>query len=532
MYRVILVDDEPLILAGIASLITWEDYDCTIVGKATNGPSAFDMIVEQKPDIVITDIRMPVLNGLELIEKCKQHGCTFSFLVLTNLEEFQLARKALALGASEYLVKLALSPEELVKALTRAKEACDLLVSQHQHQLLHTQTQASSEDLLRSYMSQVLISHDETAKLPEHVSKEYQYPFLILFAVRSDSISFPPAEEAMNFQQLSAQIIDILGGISSRFFQASALLHYNANTFLLTGSLKDQRTYEETVTSFCSKVNTALKTYFELTAVFGVSSIAPDITEVTRLMQEASIALDYYYYESSAPVVFYHGQQYHKSNAKIFNINFLKKDLSSSIQQNDSERLSDIFGQIIELFTQCSPSKEHAASACINIYTYLYSFFDTEANSYQDIFPYTINIAEYLNQFTSLADVLEWLQSFRDKLCKLLDDRRENRSDKLVEQAKRYIGEHYTEKLTLAEIADVLNISAGHLSITFKKFTGVTLSDYIADVKIEHAKDLIDTHQYLMYQISDMLGFDNPYYFSKVFKKVTGISPRDHEKRV
>ena len=98
MYRVILVDDEPLILAGIASLITWEEYDCTIVGKATNGPSAYEMILELQPDIVITDIRMPVLNGLELVEKCQAADCQFAFLVLTNLEDFQLARQALILG--------------------------------------------------------------------------------------------------------------------------------------------------------------------------------------------------------------------------------------------------------------------------------------------------------------------------------------------------------------------------------------------------------------------------------------------------
>ena len=90
---------------------------------------------------------------------------------------------------------------------------------------------------------------------------------------------------------------------------------------------------------------------------------------------------------------------------------------------------------------------------------------------------------------------------------------------------------HYQEKLSLAEIAEHLNISTGYLSIVFKRFTGTTLSDYIAQVKIEHAKELIDSHQYLMYEISDMLGFENPYYFSRVFKKVTGISPRNYEKR-
>ena len=110
MYRIILVDDEPLILAGIASLISWEDHDCTIVGKATNGPSAYEMIMSQKPDIVITDIRMPVMDGLALMEKCQAAGFRCPFIVLTNLEEFSLARKALSLGACEYLVKLNLTP--------------------------------------------------------------------------------------------------------------------------------------------------------------------------------------------------------------------------------------------------------------------------------------------------------------------------------------------------------------------------------------------------------------------------------------
>ena len=84
MYRIILVDDEPLILAGIASLIQWESLGCTLVGKATNGNSAMELILELNPDIVITDIRMPVMNGLELIEACQKQGCEFAFLLLTT----------------------------------------------------------------------------------------------------------------------------------------------------------------------------------------------------------------------------------------------------------------------------------------------------------------------------------------------------------------------------------------------------------------------------------------------------------------
>lgn len=530
MYRVVLVDDEPLILAGIASLICWEDHDCTIVGKATNGPAAYEMILKQQPDIVITDIRMPVLNGLELIEKCREAGLDFSFLVLTNLEEFDLARKSLALGASDYLVKLNLSPQELLSSLNRAKEHCHPLLMRQEHQLHDIPTPKDLPWQARTYFAQRLLALDESVNPSAELEAEYEDSFVILFTLRQDNICFLPGEAVMDLKQIQSQISDIVDGICARCFKAFTLLPYDPNTFLLVGKLREEKTFRETVTSFCLKTNTALKTYFEFTAVFGISNRG-GILQLPKAVLQAKTALEYYYYESSSPLVFYQGQHYHKSNVKTFNINFLKKDLSLAIQQNNSEKLAEIFGQIIDLFTECRPGKEHAASACINIYTYLYSFFDNGENSYQDIFPYSINVAEYLNHFTSLADLLEWLGSFEHKLCKLLNDRRENRSDKLVEQAKRYISQHYTEKLALTEIADELNISAGHLSITFKKFTGTTLSDYIAGVKIDHAKELIDTHKYLMYEISDILGFDNPYYFSKVFKKVTGMSPRDHEKR-
>lgn len=493
MYRVILVDDEPLILAGIASLLNWEDHGCTILGKATNGSSAFEMILEQKPDIVITDIRMPVLNGLDLIKKCKEAGCSFSFLVLTNLEEFDLVRKALSLGASDYLVKLNLSAEDLLKSLNRAKENCDILVHRHLHHPLNKLSQASTSEYARNYFTQLLLSQYEGMALPEELAKEYQNSFIILFSLRQYNICFLPGDEVMDLKQIRSQISDILDGICTRFFKAFTLLSYNPNTFLMAGAVRTPSVFEETVSSFCNKANTALKTYFEFTAVFGVSTLMVRITDLPKAAFQAKTALDYYYFDSSSPIVFYHGQHYHKSSAKNFNINFLKKDLSSAIQKNDSQKLGEIFGQIIGLFTECKPGKEHATSACINIYTYLYSFFDNDENSYQDIFPYTINVAEYLNHFTSLSDILEWLGSFESKLCKLLNDRKENRSDKLVEQAKRYIEEHYTEKLTLTEIADVLNISAGHLSITFKKFTGTTLSDYIADLKIEHADEKYPT---------------------------------------
>lgn len=531
MYRIILIDDEPLILAGIASLITWEDHNCTIIGKATNGTSAFSMITEQKPDIVITDIRMPVISGLELIEKCKEAGYNFAFIVLTNLEEFPLAKKALALGASDYLIKIELNEHALSLALERAKETCDLLKSLHLTSQEDSELKtASPQAIWTNYVHQLFFTNTPpVTSTIEMIDKDIK-PFVLLFSLRPVSIDFH-ADVSLDLRQISSQISDVLGSILSRYLKLYTLLLCEGYTFMIAGTLKEGLSYEDSLTGCLEKISSALKTYFELNAVFGVSSQKTSVSQLTEAWNEAGTALDYYYYDSVTPIVFFSGQESHKNQIRNFNINFLKKDISAAITRNDSETVKAIFNQIIELFAVNKPGKEHAISACINIYTYLYSFFETDDDTYHDIFPYTINIAEQLNQFNSLNDILEWLQSFCTKLCRLLTDRKETKSDRIVEQAKSYVNEHYKEKLALSDISDAMNISAGHLSNSFKKFSGITLSDYIAYVKVEHAKDLIDTHQYLIYQISDMLGFDNPYYFSKVFKKITGISPKEHENR-
>lgn len=531
MYRIIIIDDEPLILAGIASLIIWENYECTIIGKATNGPSAYDMIMDLQPDIVITDIRMPVLNGLDVVEKCKENGCTFAFIVLTNLEEFYLVKKALSLGASDYLVKIDLNEEALVTALDRAKESCDLL-DNRQYQLLNNPKKNNQEDFAKTIFRRLLLSQEDAFDIPAELEIQYPAPFVILFSLNPICVEFEAGGGSYDLHSVSRQLIDILGGIAARFFFHYTILEYRQDTFLLIASLKEETFSPHVMKDFCQKFSIALKTYFELSAVYGVSKGKAKISELPQAFSEALTAMEYYYFDSSSQVVFYEGQTPRLSEAKKFNINVFKKDLAAFISQNDSEKLASIFEDIITLFRENKPRKEQATSACINIYTYLYSFFDMGDESYQDIFPYTINIAEQLNHFNNLEDILEWLRCFCQKLCRLLDDRKSTRSDKLVDLARNYIKERYMEKLTLADVAEVLNISSGHLSNTFKKLTGTTLSDYIAQIKIQHAMELIDTHQYLMYEISDKLGFDNPYYFSKVFKKVTGISPREYENRI
>lgn len=532
MYRIILIDDEPLILAGIASLICWEEHDCCIVGKATNGNDAIDLIMETRPDIVITDIRMPVMNGLELIEACQKRDCEFAFIFLTNLEDFQLAKQAVHLGAIDYLVKLDLQPKALIQALERAKEYCSRMESHHNRELYTLLLKDTQKQQEQNYFSRLLLSSPDKELPPDaEISARYPGAYLILLQMKPEQILFGQTMD-YDFQFISSQLLDIVSGIGARYFSSHNILTPHKDTLLLVVCPKPESDNEKSLSDFCAKVNTAIGTYFALTALFGVSRKKNRLSMLPDAFAEAQSALDHCYYDSALRIAFYknHDSRLRPPAQREFNINFLKKSMSAAVLENESQDLREIFRELSELFTQYKPDKTQAVSACINIYSYLHDLLQSE--SFEDnAFPYSIDIAGQLSGLGSLDDILLWLESFCEKICTLLTERKEKRSDKFVHMAKRYIHEHYTEKMTLSDIADHLKISPGYLSTSFSNYMNRTVSDYIAEVKIEHAKELIDSGEYLIYEIANQLGFENAYYFSKVFKKVTGMSPKNYECR-
>ena len=286
MYRIVLIDDEPLVLAGIASLIPWEEYDCTIVGKATNGNSAMELILELNPDIVITDIRMPVMNGLELIEACQRQGCEFAFLLLTNLEDFQLAQQAVRLGATDYLVKLDLQPQALIDALERAKDSCDLMKSHHKKELYSFLLKDSQAQMERSYFTQLLNPQKEEFLINSEIEKNYPFVYLILFQMMPEQIHFGQTD-SYDFQFIHSQLLDIISGISSRYFAHCTALPQEKDTLVLAVCPKPENDSEKSLSDFCSKIKVALSTYFALTAQFGISKRKEQLSELSEAFLEA-----------------------------------------------------------------------------------------------------------------------------------------------------------------------------------------------------------------------------------------------------
>ncbi|RGK73892.1 response regulator transcription factor [Enterocloster bolteae] len=539
MYRVMIVDDEPLILAGIASLLDWKEYGCEISGKAANGQQALKLMEEQKPDIVITDIKMPGMDGIGFMKAVKERGWDdVIFILLTNLEEFSLARQALSLGAVEYLVKMELTEEKLADSLRLAMERREM---KRKAEAAGTAVTVSREEAVRGYIEKLLtdggtFSGGASSGNAGEASAQNQgegydsclrQPVLAIISFNYGYEGFSSDFTREDQKKVISFAENIIEQMVKGYFDHSCLVRRELNSLVLVMSTDGIEDYREQIRSLGEKIISVVKDYFEVSVSVAVSSRKESLGEFGALLYEAMSATNHYFYHSLDPVVFYSEEcETSARHTGSFHIGFLKKDLSQAVALNDSGRLEEILDQVACLLREHNPSRQQAVNACANLYFFLSSFFE---DGEEPDFPYEVNIMEKLGRLGTLGQIIQWINWFKEAVSRILERRRDTRVDKIAEMVREYVMEHYKERITLGQAAEALNISQGYLSTAFKKQSGESFTNYVSAIKIEKAKELIASHQYMMYEVSDLLGFDTPFYFSKVFKKVTGMSPKEYE---
>lgn len=542
MYQVLLVDDEPLILTGIQSMINWEDYDCVITDKASNGKQALEKMEKSMPDIVITDIKMPVMTGIEFMQECRDRGYDTVFILLTNLEEFSLAKSALALGAADYLVKMEMTQEMMGNSLKRATEMCNqkrILTDKIPHREFHPKdVKQTATGFFRDILEKAGNLSDEfRKKWQEPVEKmelEQLYENGVLMWIRPykdrdlfENVSEDDRKEMLDYaQSLMEQFMNrIHSGCCTLVWKRMGILA------ILPGQNRTEKYYRDTGKKICN----ILEDYFGCQTLVAISAPMEDIWGGSkRALSQIKKIQEFYYYHSNESVVLVSDVEAHfweerHARHDTFDISFLKKDLRQALVQQDKEKVNSVFEELSALFTEFHPAREQVVNACANLYYFFLSYVEEDALIKEEM-PYPSVVMEILLECFTLKAHTRWLLKFGSWVGNTMENfHRGSKTDKIVEAAKEYVRENYGEKLTLAAIASKIGISQGYLSSVFKKQTGGNLNDYINQMKIEKAKELLEKHEYMMYEISDMLGFENPYYFSKVFKKLTGITPSEYE---
>ncbi|HJC62171.1 MAG TPA: AraC family transcriptional regulator [Candidatus Blautia merdavium] len=531
MIKILIADDEPLVQIGLRSMISWSSLGAEICGTASNGDAAWEMIREHHPDIVITDIQMPCSSGLELGKRCMDElGRLPVFIILTSFEDFEYAREAMSFCAVDYLVKIDLSPDSLTEAVTKAIEQVNLIKQQD------PDFQDSRQSLLlfqERFYIRLLNNLFESREQFLHQREEFQIHLDAAgyAAAMMRYIPNAPGMSASEDMGISLrtynQTVQMFQELLSRYIPCHIVAldtHYLAVIFFLK---------EEHIADWKKVVSDALESTFQMLRNYynadfqtSVGSLVNDSLELCSSYSDARQLLSYL--SDAQPLLFYDETPDANTLRNIFSLSLFRDDISQAFQELDEHALRNTLDPIIALLAQDHMHFSQALDAAGSILHFSMTLLADGAELVSDIFRNEPDSYHSLYRIKSASGIITWLTRLEEGLCRAFQEKKKGHQHSLAVLCCQYIREHIHERIYLQDIADTFAISPNYLSQLFKKYMHVGISEYITTQKIDESKKLLKETNLKVYEISDHLGFESSFYFSKVFKKITGMSPKDY----
>jgi two-component system response regulator YesN len=523
MYKLIIVDDEPLVKIGMETMIDYNKMGIEVVGTAPNGKIAFDMIRELEPHIVITDIKMPVMSGLELVEECnKSLTNSPQFIILTSFEEFDYVRRAMRSNVVDYIVKMELDPDLLVKTL---EKAINIL---NKAGVNNKKDQYTSDVFINRFLNRLL--NNLFSSEQEINEKLYRFNldfsgkrFLSIFA-KIDNINLDSLDYEENYN-LYLNVINVAKLILSKYLKGYTVA-YNQTAFGIILCFQSEEDIKETCQKILTHIRELCIRYFNVYLKFGVGSYVDSLLKLSSSFYEAQNALEYNR-DPEKTISFYSEDEYISLQAPTIDIIEVNKRVIKALETYDVQGFSKIIEKLIYNIEHQVTIIEDSINIISGIIHLIINNLDNGEELLHEAFKDYPKSYQSIYSFTNKGDLVQYLNKLSKSILEKLVEQKDNPQNRIVIAAKRYIEENIYKKLSLNDVADAIDISPNYLSSIFKKYNAIGFNNYITIMKIRKARELLSEGNLKVYEVSDMLGFSSPYYFSTVYKKVTGESPTE-----
>jgi two-component system, response regulator YesN len=533
MIKLLIADDEALVCIGLQSMLKWDQYNIEIVGIAHNGAQEEEMIDALLPDIVITDIKMPIKSGLEVADAVrKKHGRIPLFIVLTSYEEFEYARQALGLQAVDYLVKLELTPQALSESINRAITLLNEYKTMEVYpSMVHrSDLQAQRDKFFIRLFNNLFESKNQYLLQKEDLAVELSEPAYIVCTCRILGPDSVPSrgDKLVTLCSSTVQMAkDTLGKVSPCYVTSLDLRNF---AITLPVPVSNPQHWMPEIEKLLADMAMVLHNYFNVTIIGAVGFAVEDPYLLRESYLAARKVLPSAVREKSF-VFFAQGEEIEQGPA-LFDFSASRSEIRRAFEEMDTQALYTIISTLIETFKGNPDLLVPATDAACNILYMATSLLADGENVVEQIFENESEGYRALYQMHTIDGIVKWLIQFRDGCCHILSSRKQNYKEQVVKNVQEYIKRNLHQKLSLNHVADVFNFSPNYLSHLFAKTSKVNYVEYITQTKISAAKEMMIRGEGRIYEISQKLGYESAFYFSKVFKKVEGISPREYMQRI
>ncbi|MCM2676167.1 response regulator transcription factor [Alkalicoccobacillus plakortidis] len=524
MWKVVIIDDDERVLRGLKMIIPWDRLECKWVGQANNGQEGLQLIYDTSPDLVITDIYMPIKNGLDMVEELRDSGFNGHVIILSGYSDFEYARKAMRLKINDYLSKpasRATIEEVLMRTISQLEEK---YIEEMKLSELRNKVMLYEPLIEKEWIKSVITDSTVTKSTPEVAKKlTEQWEQLDHASVLITYVEQKDRSQLLNRDWYLFRFVlgNVIKETASTIFKHFHYTEFHSNQAALLIHL-DRENHSDQLSKLQKLkevLDERLNTHLGIKPLITVGTIVSNWTQIhlstndaLKLVpiQQGKVSIT----ESSKTAL---SEDLITSNKK----------LSEAIRYADEDSACAVINSIYETLKEDPFHKETAIRLGIELWTLkTHSLYDIGIRI-EDLFPSGYDIYKELSDQHSWEEFAELFKNNVINIChsQKWDENLKHRQ--LVEQIIDFVQEQMDQNITLQDLAEQLYISRNYLGRIFKKVVGESFKDYLLRVRMEKAKSMIQEGTYLVYEISENVGYGNPAYFSSAFKKYTGYTPTD-----
>ncbi|GMA97435.1 response regulator [Pelosinus sp. IPA-1] len=530
MLKVVIVDDDYTARSNFKTMIDWKKHGFVLCGEATNGQNAIAVIEASTPDIVITDMFMPLMDGVALISYLSVHNPDIKSIALSGYEDFDYVKESLKNGAVDYLLKHKLDSVTLLKVLRIASEKIN-----REHKVMKQLVQ-SREILRQDFIKRLVVGSMYDRQLISKTVKELELPIdvshLLLVVVAIDDLQFLKnrftQEEMSRFissvKDVMEDILQDMGNGTMSFIDEGKfviIFHF--------GTIRSELYIDNHVATTVKRIRESFKRYLNITACFSLSRLFYNIGDISKLYKEINETL-------SEKIITGQDQIFRESSNLGSGIDFFNLDVKDeklimmAIKAGNTKSVTHYLTVVFDKIITLKVSYKAIQMICIELIGIANRIARESSIDVKEIYSNKDIPYDEMKKQETVMDVKKWIGGVYERLINLLlsADDSENYTDS-TRKAIQYIRRNYTQDVSLYQAAQEIGINSSYLSRTFKEDCGIGFAEYLNNIRVSQAKYLMERTDIKLKEIVKMAGFNNYTYFFKVFKVMTGRTPVEYK---
>ncbi len=541
MYRLMVVEDEDMIRRGIVNSIPWQSLGFVVVAESANGKAALEQLEKTQVDVLLTDIKMPIMGGTELSKIVRQLYPDIEIIILSGFAEFEYARQAISFRAFDYLLKPT-NKKKLLDAFTALKESMDQKREVKEEIYYSNIYQNAGYETLRNEFLQSMLEGDsslfkdfeeKTASLELDFTGHYFAAATIKFDRKSIfgelESSWGTDKRLLTFSYRNI-IKEELSSIDNVYYIVEDYDTINF-VFCFPSKEKQEALMIPCLTSISESIHNCLFKNVTVPYTIGIGLSYPSIHHIAKSFSQAKKSIQNNFYLGGQRV-----QVYQDNNESKYEQNFIRfypeemEHVAVAISNGNHEDTKKYLTSMFRALSEQNLLPEIVKNYCIALKLMVQSKIMNSHGVMEGIIG--DEFSEFVKDALTVKELETYIVNVMVALAKAIDETidpleiKEQRM--IIDKAKAYIATCLSEKITLKMISEHVYLSETYFSFLFKKVTGVTYIDYIQKLRMQEAKRLLVNTNYKVYKIAEMIGYSDYKYFSVQFKKYVALTPKEY----